>query len=366
MESRLKKIWLNFLALSLGFLLVLVMLAAGEIFLRFYRPVQKKAQWTVKHNMSDFLVRTPEVGMALKPGFHGVHECTNHGEEIYRVVYEIDERSRRITPVDFPEERHGTALFFGCSFTFGQGVGQDETLPAAFGRECPGLLPINYAAPGYGPQHMWLRLREEGFIEGLPFDRGVVAYGVMDNHVYRLLGQKAVLEDWGEWLPWLTFDDGNIVLSGTMHDWILPESPFVKALKPFHIGRFVLNRAGLLKDMPYSEEEGVKSFVRYLGLVKEYLREILPGYEFVVFSYPWLRAVPGLGEELEKIDIPFFDYTNLYPDQHQNKGNYFYKDTLEAMWGHPKAGVYADVGKRLAADLAAFCNTDVPEAEAMN
>ena len=43
------------------------------------------------------------------------------------------------------------ALFLGCSYTFGDGVGDSETLPAPFGARAPAYHVYNFATTGYGP-----------------------------------------------------------------------------------------------------------------------------------------------------------------------------------------------------------------------
>lgn len=360
MNARFKKITLNLLALLIGLILVLVMLAAAEVFLRLRRPAHKLAQSAIRHNMSDFQVEMPALGMGLKSGFQGKHTCSDMNGEIYSVTVHIDEEGRRITPVEHSEERDGAALFFGCSFTFGQGVEQEETLPACFGKECAALLPVNFGVPGYGPQHLWLQIHEEEFLDELPRDRGVVLYGIMNNHIPRLLGDNATVAEWGDWLPWLSFDHGVIEYRGLMRDWILPESPLLQRLRSLHIGRFILNRTGLMKTGISNDRDGVDALVRYFTLVKADLASLLPAYELVIFSYPWLDSIPGLAKKLEAVDIPFFDYTNLFPDQHENIGKYYYRDTEQGFWGHPKAIMHAETAKRLADDLDRYCSPSAP------
>jgi hypothetical protein len=53
-----------------------------------------------------------------------------HGNQfLYDVVYHTDEFGRRRTPEPIASPDHFIA-FFGCSYTFGEGVAESETLPA--------------------------------------------------------------------------------------------------------------------------------------------------------------------------------------------------------------------------------------------
>src|SRR5262249_21411136 len=51
------------------------------------------------------------------------------GDLIFNVVYSTDEHNRRITPVKNRKQRNRFILFFGCSMVFGEGVGNEETMP---------------------------------------------------------------------------------------------------------------------------------------------------------------------------------------------------------------------------------------------
>jgi hypothetical protein len=60
-----------------------------------------------------------------------IHSVAKVGDRlIYEVDYTTDKFSRRVTPWHGSSQADKFALFFGCSFTFGQGVKDDETLPS--------------------------------------------------------------------------------------------------------------------------------------------------------------------------------------------------------------------------------------------
>ena len=82
--------------------------------------------------------------------FHQKKIDARTGSVIYDAAYTIDENLNRqvISSATGP-----TIAFFGDSMTFGQGVGDADTLPQAFadatGRK---YRVLNFAIPGYGPQ----------------------------------------------------------------------------------------------------------------------------------------------------------------------------------------------------------------------
>jgi len=93
------------------------------------------------------------------------------GDDVtYDVVYTIGDDGLRVTPD--PGRKAGAAaaddrdclLFFGGSFTFGEGVDDDETLPAQVARVTDGRWRVrNYGFHGYGP-HQMLVAFESGFV----------------------------------------------------------------------------------------------------------------------------------------------------------------------------------------------------------
>ena len=77
------------------------------------------------------------------------------GETLYAVVYSVDKRGLRVEPPLAPGHGDRCVLFFGCSYTFGEGVNDAETLPYRTGVLAEGRLRmINFGLHGYGPHQM--------------------------------------------------------------------------------------------------------------------------------------------------------------------------------------------------------------------
>lgn len=112
-----------------------------------------------------------------------------HGEEpIYDVHYTIDANRLRMTPGVRKKGR--AVVFFGGSYTFGEGVEDDQTMPASVGRWLRGRTPIvNAGFHGYGP-HQMLRSLETHRLDPVLRD-GVehVVYQGIDGHVQRSAGR---------------------------------------------------------------------------------------------------------------------------------------------------------------------------------
>lgn len=105
------------------------------------------------------------------------------GTPVFDVTYTIDSWGNRSAP-----EAPGrpAVVFFGCSFAFGAGVEDDETLPWQFALDVGGQFDVvNAALSGYGAHHM-LRMLEIGLLDGrVPSGVARAFYSAIPDHVRR-------------------------------------------------------------------------------------------------------------------------------------------------------------------------------------
>lgn len=105
------------------------------------------------------------------------------GEIAYDVTYTIGPDRLRVVPGSH-ERASGTIAFFGCSYSFGEGLEDEETLPSRFAEVV--RRPVrNYAMHGWGPQQA-LRLIELGEVAA-PLAGAI--YVLIPDHVERVTGE---------------------------------------------------------------------------------------------------------------------------------------------------------------------------------
>lgn len=114
-----------------------------------------------------------------------------HGKKVFDVYYTINKDAIRETATS-NSQSHQCLLFFGCSFMFGSGINDNETLPYLVGAKTNHKYKIyNLAYPGYGPHHM-LSSIEHGIadktIKGCT--NSIVIYDGMPDHLNRIAGRK--------------------------------------------------------------------------------------------------------------------------------------------------------------------------------
>jgi hypothetical protein len=111
------------------------------------------------------------------------------GKRIYEVTYTLDTHGHRLTEGGGPGA--DTYLFFGDSYTYGEGVADGETYPARFS-EAAGrrFTVVNLGFHGYGPNHI-LRLLEEGAADQVVTGKvRRVYYSLIGDHANRVVGAR--------------------------------------------------------------------------------------------------------------------------------------------------------------------------------
>jgi len=114
------------------------------------------------------------------------------GQTIYDVHYSIDANGRRVVAPDRGDEVEGCVFFFVDSFTFGEGVSDQESLPYQFGLATQGRFRVvDFAAPGYGAEQM-LAMLERGELSGTPpCEPTHIVYLALPHHALRAGGKTS-------------------------------------------------------------------------------------------------------------------------------------------------------------------------------
>jgi hypothetical protein len=140
-----------------------------------------------------------------------------HGDKlVYDVNYHIDRRGLRVSPPVQDPPACGGVLFFGGSFTFGEGVEDHQAMPYLTGVRTDGHYAIdNFGFHGYGP-HQMLAALELGIVDKIVSETvSYVIYQAIPAHVARSAGRVK----WDRHGPKFILDsNGKPVYSGHFDD----------------------------------------------------------------------------------------------------------------------------------------------------
>ena len=114
---------------------------------------------------------------------------------LYQVKYTIDDHGLRIASpsVNTEKRQSNCLLFFGDSFTFGEGVKDDETMPYRVSEKTKRRYhAYNFAFLGYGPHQMLAQLQEGLVDAAIECKPAVAIYQALPDHVSRAAGLGSV------------------------------------------------------------------------------------------------------------------------------------------------------------------------------
>jgi hypothetical protein len=175
-------------------------------------PAKEKGYNTGTYSDKEYFSKSDFLG--YEPVENGIFTSKKHTSDsllVYDVTYTI-KHGIRYTPNSNPSSIK-TAVFLGCSVTFGEGVNDTSTLPYYFNEYARGEYDVyNYGFHGYGTHHM-LAIVESKLEVDLPKSNTgntVVFYSFIPDHIRRSAGYSK----WDQNGPHYEIKEGKLVRQG--------------------------------------------------------------------------------------------------------------------------------------------------------
>lgn len=228
----------------------------------------------------------PILGFRPKPDTEVVATATFEGQLVYRQVYHFDSTAARVTPPAPPDA--DTFLFMGDSFTFGQGLADDEALASQFAKVRDlKVHAVNLGVPGYGPNHV-LRAFEAGLLDRYA-DKHVkaVILWIIPAHLARVTGD-------GSWLgssPRYVLEGDKPHYTGTFDQY--------RIRNPLAGLKFLLGEQFAFVDAigkRQRQQEQSELLVAIIARLQVLAREKFGVPLVIVYSWPDERSKPGHGD----------------------------------------------------------------------
>jgi hypothetical protein len=145
------------------------------------------------------------------------------GKVIYDVTYTVDANGFRIVPPHPDDPPESCVLLFGDSFTFGEGVQDDETFAADIVRQSGGkVAAVNLGESGWGPHQLLAGLQSGRFQKDVTCKPTDAVYLMIPDHVGRAVGRSP----WDKHGPRFRLDaEGKPVRDGNFDSPGPPVSP---------------------------------------------------------------------------------------------------------------------------------------------
>lgn len=218
----------------------------------------------------------PIVGYRPRPNTT-VDMLATYGDEIvFHQTYTIDASGARLTPGSRAEGP--TYLFIGDSFTFGEGLADDQTLASNFARGLRhGGHVVNLGVLGYAPSHL-VRAIETGLYDRYVVGKvAAVVTWIAATQLPRLTGD-------GGWLgssPRFVLENGKLRHTGTFNEyrWTHPMAGLS------YLGRTYLASVART-ETPALEDEQHALFVALMARLRDLVRERYNAPLIVIYDWP--------------------------------------------------------------------------------
>ena len=260
--------------------LALVLVAVGA--LEFYLYARQSNGRTIYEQTAPYRRPHPLYGVVGVPGAESQVSTKRDGRVEWAATYRLDAHGLRKTPV-LPAPVGGCVVFFGCSFTFGDGVDNEDTMPFRVTAKTDGRFgAINLGVGGAGAQQMLAQL-QEGLVQQVsPCAPSAGIYTALPHHVYRAAGKPA-RHNFGP--RYELANDGSLVRTGQIGDTGL-DSRIVRRLVAQLRKSYIYIE---LTDWPALTENDV---ARYIAIVRESQHLFLQQYPSATFDVLLWDDVP--------------------------------------------------------------------------
>jgi len=285
----------------------------------------------------DYFQGNESLGYAPLAASRGTATRSFAGEVLYDVVYTIDQNGLRVAPPVADGAGSECLLFFGGSFTFGEGVGDSETMPYQVGVQTGGRFRVyNFGFHGYGPHQMLAALQDElvsGTIECEPHH---AIYQGLPDHVLRAAGFRS----WDSHGPRFVLGAaGKVAYAGHFDDGLAFLGRGLLTL--LDRSKVLAMLLSLREPEPGAAEQ---LFVGIVGAARAHVEARHPGAEFHVIL--WDDANSSLSRRLASAGLRLHHVDAIVPEEERNEPRY----TIPRD-GHPTALLHERVAAYVAREI---------------
>jgi hypothetical protein len=228
----------------------------------------------------EYHVAHPILRYAAQKDHVGTSTRHDQGQVTFDVQYTIDANGLRVSPPATAEESGDCILFFGGSFTFGEGVQDEETMPYQVGLKTQDQYQVyNSAFHGYGPHHMLTALEHKVVEEAIQCAPRYVIYPAIVAHAARVAGRAF----WDRHGPRYVFEEGRVVFRGRFSDDSLFSDDVYDQFRKSAISQRVMR-----KKAEQVEPQDIQLFGASVAAARDHVETHYPGSVFHVLLWDWL------------------------------------------------------------------------------
>jgi hypothetical protein len=223
-----------------------------------------------------------DLGIALRPDTSVQCRLQIDQRQVWDARYSTDQFGRRTTVLPVNTQPDKCAVFFGCSFLFGEGSNDDQTIPSAFAAAAPEYRAYNYGVPGYGTQQMLAILESNRLSQEVSERSGLGIYLYLEDvHEGRVVGDMDIVNGFGAEFPYYGLNADQTV---TRHGTFMTGRPVTQWL--YSVLGSSQTRAWLGLNFPRRSEAHYALTAAVVKNARDLFLSQFPNSRFVVAVYP--------------------------------------------------------------------------------
>lgn len=266
-------------------------------------------------------------------------------KKIFDAYYTIDEDGLRDTPSS-NKKSNQCVSFFGCSFTFGWGLNDNETLPYFFGKQTNQKYKIsNFAFNGYAANQMLSQI-ENGLMEinTTRCSQNIAIFSLMDDQIKRVLGETI----WTDRDPMFRIKNKKLTYCGSFNNkWTAMPEPLFKIKRKFELYTY-LRKHFIEKINKNTKENPEELEIAILNKSRQLLKEKYNTDRFIILIWNGFEDDDKIIEKLKANHFEYYLMSDILPDY----GYYSTKYHIEHDW-HPNKIANEIIAKFLAQKVSA-------------
>lgn len=267
----------------------------------------------------------------------------NRTHVVYDITITADEFARRPSrPKNSQRNSPEHLLLLGCSYTFGHGLNEEDTLSWQINEMQSKFEAYNNGFGGYGPNDTLWRFREGDFLAGISQRKGVAIYTFIAPQFFRAI-YSTFNSPWGQNLSAFEESGNSLRFVGdfrTARPYTTDLYNYLATTKTFAFFQLTLP---ILRHYHYDYVARLIAAIR-----DEYLNRTDLKNQFVVSIYPeFIKKIDIVlfREALSRQKIHFIDYSNMSTSQYSSAPTRISYD------GHPNRASQAIYAQWLLHDL---------------
>lgn len=259
---------------------------------------------------------------------------------LYTYTQTFNEHGWRTQNDSINIESNNAALFFGCSYTFGEGVENNETASFLFQKAAQNeYRSLNFGVEGYGPHQTLAILENELEKEALEnHDPKIAIYQMIPDHIFRLKG----ISGWDYFGPkYKLVNNTDVYYKGPFNSNFVGKS------------KVLLNKSYLFKSLTLAKRTYDSADIKLLGNVikkSATLFETRYNGDFYVILWEERAGEKDLYHQIYKqltdLDIKVIEIKNILPMFYPNSPTYIIQKDF-----HPNKNAHNLVAQYLADSL---------------